>query len=674
MKRKIYILIFSVLFVNQLLFAQSDAGAVLMTVDGKPVTKAEFERIYRKNNSNTSSDIKSLQDYLELFINFKLKVTEAEKQGLDTTKAFINELSGYRKQLAKPYLVDPDVDEKILEEAYNRLKEEIKAAHILLEIKPDANPVDTLAAYNKLLKARERILSGESFEKIAGDISEDKSSAKNGGSLGYFTGFQMVFPFEDAAYKLMPGEVSKPVRTRFGYHLIKVYDKRPARGQVKVAHIMITTPADSSADFQANAKTRIFDIYNKIKSGDDFTKLAQEYSDDKGSAKKGGELPMFGAGRMVTEFEEAAFGLNNIGDVSEPVKTDFGWHILKLIDKKPLGSFEEIKHEVKSKLAKDARGNQSRVALVNKLKKEYSFIESPKVLDEFYTAVDDSVLKGRWNGESARQLKGDMFSFGNKTFTKQDFVSYLVKNKVKTVNTTKKDFLNDMYRKYVEESIINFEEGRLEEKYPEFRFLINEYHDGILLFELTDRMVWSKAVKDTAGLESFYDKNKNNYLWGDRLNTTIYTLSEAVNDSVKFNSKSNVSANNKKAYDKIAKLIEKKYNVLSKDDMINEVTKIIKKTKAEYAFMINDYKYSKGDNAIVDSLGWKPALYTNIYDKGKRLFIYIKSIIPPEVKTLKEAKGLVTADYQSFLEADWIKELRGKYQVTVDKSVLSTIK
>jgi peptidyl-prolyl cis-trans isomerase SurA len=675
MKHRICFLVVSVLLVSQYLIAQgqSEGNAVLMTIDGKPVSKAEFERIYRKNNSNTTTDVKSLHEYLELFINFKLKVTEAEKEGLDTTKAFINELNGYRKQLAKPYLVDPEADDKILHDAYNRMNEEIKASHILIEVKPDASTSDTLAAYNKILKIRDRIIKGESFEKVAEEISEDKSTSKNGGSLGYFTGFQMVFPFEDAAYNLKITEISQPVRTRFGYHLIKVNDRRPARGQVKVAHIMITTPPDSGEDFQAKAKARIFEIYGKIKTGEDFGKLAQEYSDDKGSAKKGGELPLFGAGRMVPEFEEAAFSLKNPGDISEPVKTSFGWHILKLVEKKPIGSLDEIKSEIKSKLAKDIRGNQSRTALVNKLKKEYSFTEIPNPLTDFYTAVDDSVLKGRWNGESAKQLKGNLFSFAGIIITKQDFVSYLVKNKTKTINTSKQDFLNDMYKKFVEESIISYEDNRLEVKYPEFRYLMNEYHDGILLFELTDRMVWSKAVKDTLGLQSFYNKNKNNYMWGERIRTTIYSLSEMKNDTVKA-SKESMENNNIKAFKKIKKLIDKKYGVLSNEAMIKDVNGIIEKNKSNYSFTANDIFYSKGDNSKIDSLGWKPAFYSNIRDKGKILFINIKTTVPPEVKTLKEAKGLVTADYQSYLETEWVKELRNKYKITVDQAVLSTVK
>ncbi|MCX6256317.1 MAG: peptidylprolyl isomerase [Bacteroidia bacterium] len=671
MKGKIYLLIVSLCFFSQCI-AQNNDNAVLLTVDGKPVTKAEFERIYHKNNTNATTDAKSLDDYLDLFINFKLKVTEAMKQGLDTTKSFTNELSGYRKQLAKPYLVDPDADDKILHQAYDRMKEEIKCSHILLEVKPDAKPEDTLAAYNKILKIRDRLIKGEDFEKVAKEVSDDKSVSKNGGNIGYFAGFQMVFPFEDAAYKLNTGEISAPVRTRYGYHLIKLTDRRQARGQVKVGHIMITVPADSSDAFKAKAKARIFEVYDKLKKGGDFAKLALEYSDDKNSAKKGGELPMFGTGRMVPEFEEASFALKNIGDYSEPVKTDFGWHIIRLIDKQPLGSFEDIKHEIKSKLSKDLRGNQSRTSLVNKLKKEYAFTEIPKPLSEFYTAVDDSILKGRWNGESAKNLKGTLFSFAGKTLNKQDFVEYLVKNKTKTVNTSKNDFLNDMYKRFTEETFINYEDSRLEDKYPEFRYLMSEYHDGILLFELTDRMVWSKAVKDSTGLQAFYDKNKNNYKWSDRVNSTIFLISPAKSDTGKI--KTEISKNNAKALDKISKLIEKRYLKDSDDEITKEANNIIIKCKSDYVFTATDYKYSKGDNPKVDSLKWKPGIYPSISDKDKKMYIVIKNSIPPEIKTLKEAKGLVTADYQTFLESEWIKELRTKYKVTVDKSVLSTIK
>ena len=344
---------------------------ILLTIGNKKIPKSEFDNIYNKNNNKDKpSDEKSAAEYLELFINFKLKVTEAEELGLDSTSAFKTELQGYRKQLAQPYLTDNEVTESLIQEAYERMKFDVNASHILLRLDENALPKDTIEVYNKIMKIYDRISKGEDFSQIAKVSSEDPSAKENGGDLGYFTALQMVYPFENLAFNTEVGQVSKPVRTKFGYHLIKVNDKRQARGQVQVAHVMIKLMANASAQDSAASKAKIDEIHSKLKQGADFAELAQNYSDDRGSAKKGGELPPFGTGRMVPEFENVAFGLPNQGDISSPFLTRFGWHIVKKIDKKGLASFDEMKSDLKLKVSKDSRSYKSRVSLVNKIKSE----------------------------------------------------------------------------------------------------------------------------------------------------------------------------------------------------------------------------------------------------------------------------------------------------------------
>ena len=290
MKKYSLILIIFIATILQVAYAQTDNDIVLMTIDNKPVTKAEFIRIYNKNNTNNNViDKKSLEEYLDLFINFKLKVAEAESLGLDTATSFVNELAGYRQQLAKPYLVDKKVDEELMKTAYDRLKYDVKASHILIKIENVLDEKEEAAAYNKALKLRKKILKGSSFESIARKESDDPSAKSNGGSLGYFTGFQMVYPFESAAFNTPVGEISMPVKTRFGYHIIKVFDKRPTVGKVKVAHIMISVKQGSESNEKFDARKRIDAVYAKLLAGEDFAKMAQDFSDDKGSASKGGE-------------------------------------------------------------------------------------------------------------------------------------------------------------------------------------------------------------------------------------------------------------------------------------------------------------------------------------------------------------------------------------------------
>ncbi|MDQ3190706.1 MAG: peptidylprolyl isomerase [Bacteroidota bacterium] len=629
-----------------------DKDPVLMTIGDKQVYLSEFLNIYNKNsNRQTPDDEKALNEYLDLFVNFKLKVREAEALGLDTTSAFKNELAGYRKQLAQPYLTDNSVNDNLLMEAYERHKTEINASHILINLSQTALPKDTLAAYNKILKIRDRILKGEDFAQIAKKVSEDPSAKENGGNLGYFTAMQMVYPFETAAFNTAIGEISMPVRSRFGYHLIKVLDKRPARGQILVAHIMIETPKDGSADAET-AKTKIFEIYKKAKAGDDFAQLSSQYSDDKGSAKKGGELPWFGTGRMVPEFENASFQLEKKGDISEPFQTRFGWHIVKIIDKKEVPSLEEMRAELKSKISKDSRSQLGRVALISGIKKEYDFKENLKNRDELVKFIDKSFFSGEWNAQKAESLNKFLFKIGKNSYTQKDFVAYLDANQSKRPEVDAQIAINTLYTSFVEDNIIAYEESRLEEKYPEFKILMQEYRNGILLFELTDKMVWSKAVNDTVGLEAFYQENKNNFMWNERVKATIYS-----------NADNNIAKQTRKI---VAKSKKKGY---SSDEIVKMVN-----SDSQLSLKAESGKFQKGENEIIDKIKWAPGISEDINKDNRIIFVHVQEKIQPAPKTLKESRGIVTAEYQAYLEKKWIKELKEKYPVQINTEVLSTIK
>jgi peptidyl-prolyl cis-trans isomerase SurA len=630
------------------LMAQTSESPVLMTIAGTPVTKAEFEKVYRKNNTKEGPyDMKDVREYLELYINYKLKVKEAETLQLDTGSTFINELKGYRKQLAQPYLTDKEVTEALIREAYDRMQKDVRASHILLNVAPDALPKDTLAVYNRAMKIRESLLKGADFEKMARDSSNDPSAKENGGDLGYFTGMQMVYPFETAAYNTKPGQISMPVRTRFGYHIIKVHDIRDAAGEIVAAHIMIKLPANASDSAALQAKAKIDEIYGKLKAGEKFEDLAMRFSDDKGSAKNGGQLPPFGTGRMVPEFEKAAFELKNNGDYSAPVKTSYGWHIIKRIERKPLPTFEEKKNELKTLVGRDTRADVSKQSMISRIKKEYSFKEFPKNKEAFINALDTNLLNGEWTPDRVKGMKQTLFTLGNQTYTQEDFARYVNSHQSKKQNTTAKQVGYSLYDQFVEESCIAYEENQLEKKYPDFKSLMQEYRDGILLFDLTDQKVWSKAVKDTAGLIAFYEANKKNYMWDRRCEAIIYTCANAE-----------IASKAKKMLKKGKTMVEV-LSTLNKDSQLNVNTK--------------DGKFVKGENEFIDAIEWKKGLSSDIKKNNSVVFVDVINILEPTHKTLDEARGLITADYQNYLEKEWIRELRAKYDVAVNQEVLNNM-
>jgi peptidyl-prolyl cis-trans isomerase SurA len=626
--------------------------AVLMTIGSSKVTVSEFENVYHKNNTKEgTSDAKSLNDYVELFVNFKLKVKEAEELGLDTAKSFKEELAGYRKQLAQPYLTDKDVNEKLLKETYDRMQEDIHASHILVKVADNALPKDTLEAYNKILKIRARILKGEDFNKVASEkgISDDPSAKDNGGDLGFFTALQMVYPFESAAYSTKVGDVSMPIRTRYGYHIIKVTERRKAQGEVMVAHIMVKTTPNMPKEDSLNAYTKITEIYSKLKADSKFEDLAQEFSDDKSSAKKGGELPWFGTGKMPIEFEKAAFSMVNKGDFSQPMRSKYGWHVIKLIDRRGLATFEDMKNELKAKVTKDSRSQAGRASLIAKVKAEYKFKENAKLVDDFIKVMDSSLFDGRWDIAKAKALNKPMFNLNDKVYSQVEFANYISSHQSKRPKTDVKIVLNQFYKQFVEETAVAYEEARLDQKYPEFKALMQEYRDGILLFELTDQKVWSKAVKDSTGSKAYYEKNKTNFMWDERAEASVYTCAS------------------EKVASQVRGLMKKKK---SEKDILASANK-----DSQLNLQVETRIFNKGENEFVDK-NWNPGTSADIKsEKDKKTIIVVTAkLLMPEPKSYLDSKGMVTADYQNYLEKEWIASLKAKYSVTVDKAVLSTIK
>jgi len=644
--KKVCLIIIS-LAINLNAITQELNDEVLLTIDNKEISKEEFQRIYNKNKTNVSTgEVTSVEEYLELFINFKLKVIEAEKEGFDTLKSFINEFEGYKKQLASPYLVDKETYQKVIDEAYERMQYEVRASHILIRLSADALPEDTLEAYEKAMEIRKRIMLGEPFERVAKGSSADPSVKNNGGDLGYFTVFQMVYPFESAVYDAEIGAITKPVRTRFGYHIVKVTDKRKARGQVKVAHIMLTVPRGTTPDVEKQKKNLINELYHKAKQGEDFAELAKQYSDDKGSARRGGELPWFGAGRMVEEFEKAAFNLKSNGEISQPIRTSFGWHIIKRLDRKDVPTYEEAKDDISRKAAKDKRAELAKMALIDNLKETYNFTEFQENTPVTYDTVENVfVLKKEYLDANSTSEK-PLFKLIEKEYTDKDFKKY-IRNHQGIKELRPFDYLL-FYNNFIDDKILEIEESRLEDKYPDYKYLLKEYYEGMLLFEITDKNVWSQAIEDSIGLQKYFEENRKNYMWGERWKGDIYYCSD------------------EQVYKKVSKIIGKKSfgRKVANEDLLNQFNSETEKLKIESDI------YEQGETEILDYLVWKKGNHRADYK-----FVLINGEkIKPQKKELEECKGIVISDYQDYLDKEWIKSLRDKYNIQVNKSVLSSIK
>jgi len=628
------------------LFAQA-ADPILMTINGKPVLKSEFEYIYNKNNTNNSLDKKTLEEYVDLFVNFKLKVEEAKKQGIDTTASFINELSGYRSQLTKPYLTDSKVDEALLQEAYNRSKEDVEVSHILIRVPQNAVPADTLKAWKEINSIWKR-LQKEEFAKVAKEVSQDQSAEQNGGYIGWISAFRTVYPFETTAYNTEVGTYSKPFRTAFGYHVVKVLGRRNSMGEILVSHIMIFT---SQGDEAANkkAKATIDSIYQRVKAGDDFGALAQKHSQDKGSSVKNGELPWFGTGRMVPEFETAAFALKNTGDISGPIQSAYGWHIIKLLDKKGLAPYDEIKADLERKVKRDERANKGQQSFVATLRKDYNYQVNATSLQEFTKLLGTKTLNDSIFKLEAAKLDKPLLSFASKTYSQADFAKYLKKNS-SSDKTVASDIIAEKLTNFTDTELLAYEDSQLEKKHDDFRFLMQEYHDGILLFEVSNREVWDKASKDTEGLAKYFNENSADYTW----------------EKPHFKGRI-ISCKDQDTFKAAKSIVQKSHN-----DSIDKYLRTRLNDSIQYV-KIDKGLYVQGENKAVDKYIFKTK---EKFEAGKDYpFVFVTGkMLKNKPEDYTDVRGLVTADYQEYLEQEWIKALRAKYSVSVDQNVLKTVK
>ncbi|MCB0477287.1 MAG: peptidylprolyl isomerase [Crocinitomicaceae bacterium] len=647
MKKTILIFGLIVSFVG---FGQKDD--IILTIEGKNITKSEFLEVYLKNNNDPKYDKASLDEYMDLYRKFQLIVTEAERLQMDTIKSLDIELKGYERQLAEQYLTDNNATDALIKEAYDHLKEEVRASHLLKKLGPDASPADTLAVYNQIMKLREEIVTGKrTFEEVCTGVggSEDPSAQANKGDLGFFGAFQMVYPFEKAAFNTKVGDVSMPIRTKFGYHIIKVTDRRPARGTIKVDHIMLMAKKNEKS---AKNERMIQEIYDTIQKGLDFKQAIMLYSEDVQSKKQGGVLPEFGTGsqiRMVPEFEEVAFNLKNDGDISEPFQSDFGWHIVRRISWTPIKPFEVMEREIKLKVSRDSRSEISEASFFNKLKKEYKFKDyASKNLKVFYDSVSKDIFKGNFKKFN---LEKDLVLFkfkGQETpYTQSMFMAYLVNNQDQKEEQDIQVYVNKKYNDVVNYYLEEFEKTQLPRKYPKYNALMKEYREGVLLFELKNRNVWKKAIEDTTGLKNFFEANNANYQWPDRIEAEVY---ECFNPDA-------------------LKQVEE----LLKTDLSAEAIRDSVNAKSQLNVRVNTGKFVVEDKDILKGHNFNKGLNPSYEKDGKYIVVKVLNNIPPGPKELSECRGQVIAAYQEQLEKEWISSLEKKYNVVIHEDVLYSL-
>ncbi|WP_411767978.1 peptidylprolyl isomerase [Winogradskyella sp. A3E31] len=640
MKLKYALLFLSVL---QLSYAQKE-DKVLLTVGDEFIKVSEFLRVYNKNLDLVKDENqKDLENYLDLFINYKLKLAEAKRLRLDTVPKYQREFGNYKNQLVKNYISENKVTDALVEEAYDRMKYDVKAVHVLIKDNPDAQ--DTLKAYNQILKYRDQLIT-EGFDATKKALHDGASVFVE--DLGYFSTFKMVYDFETAAYNTKVGEVSQPFTTQFGYHVVKVLDKRPSRGTVTVGHIMIS---NKQTDSTIIPKERAELIYNKYTSGESFDALAKQFSDDKSSARNGGKLAPFKSGQLSSpEFEDAAFALENSGDVSKPIKTQYGYHIIKLIEKKPIPSFEEVRSNLVSQVQRDSRSKLINSAMVDELRSRYSIEEDKNAKPYFKTIITQDYFMGKLELPQNFNADKSLININGETTAYKDFISHLKSaqrryyNKPISINT----LIENEYKVFIENTILDYRKEHLEEEDEEFAEILKEYRDGLLLFDLMEKEIWNKAAKDTTGLKDYYDTNKSNYI--SKESVAIFMASTP----------DKAQATAVRGLLKSGKTEEEIKTIISKDGKIEVVfTKgVFEKSDEKFP---SDFKFEQGVSEVLN------------HNESFHV-IKVNETIPQKVRPFEEIKGAVINDYQNHLEKQWLETLRNRYTVNVNKKVFESLK
>lgn len=626
---------------------QGQNSPVLFTYGDDSVSLNEFAYVFQKNNpTNTDPSLQDLEDYLQLYINFKLKVAEAEALQIDTLPTVQRDLTNYLDQLYRSYL-DKSILDTLFEEAYARMQYDVRTRHILIAIEPNAPPEDTLMAYKNIMDARQRILKGAAFQQVAAEVSEDKYASKAGGDIGYITGLTLPFyNFENAVYQTPVGSVSLPIRTRMGYHIVQPVEKRPAMGTVTVSHILIRVPAEADQAMTANLKRRADSIYTALIQGASFDSLAVTYSEDLVSKPRGGLMEPFGSGKMIGLFDSTAYHLQ-VDEISRPFRTNYGYHIIRKENQVPIASAEEVRESLQQKLARDNRYEIGRERLENIFRNDLSYLAFPERVDALLPLIDSSLYLADWRNPGLGTIEDKpLFRLGEAAFTMSEFLRFIEIRQVRRRDISKEELLHLYYDSFEQRNTLEYGLGQW---YPEYPLLAQEYHDGILMFALMDKMVWNKAVEDTSGLKAYYEDHTGDHMWNKR----------AVADVFSFTSYEQA--------EKAARKVDK----WGTDKLLKKLNK-----EATITPLVTHQEVTveKGEDEWVDSTGWTPGT-SPVYTTADSTYVVVRiqKILEPMPKSLQDARGAFISDYQMKLEKEWTARLREKYIITVEPSLLTTL-
>jgi len=634
-------------------FIANTQDVILFTLDNQPVMKSEFDRLYFKNNNGKPTDTSYAEEDIQRFVNFKLKVHEAELAGYDTLKQFVQELAGYRKQLARPYLQDRTLIDNLLNIVYYRTTHEINAGHIMIKLSSGAPEGDTLKAYERICSLRDSIKAGASFERLARNESEDQSSAVNEGRLGWFSAFSMILPFENAAYNTKPGNVSEPVRTRYGYHLIKVYAIRPAPGEIKLAHILIRTGSNTNPEEEKRAKERIDSCYILLQQKQPFANIARLYSEDAGSSKSGGQMRWIRSGELPPYIEDAVYALTDSGNYTKPIRSEYGWHIFQLQGNRRIPDFESVKPQLEERIMSDERGKIAERSFIDKLKKTYGFTYFKENALFLADVMDSTVYSGQWDPQVAGELIDPVFIIDTAVYSQMDLAHYIASAPDYLKSLTLNDIVTLKCNEFINMSLVNFEDSKLESKHAEFRDILKEYHDGILFFNIMNDSVWNRYLADTVGFNTFYRQHAQNYKWEIRMEASVY------------------SCKDKSYLSEIKHIVAK--NAVNKWPA-KEIIEKVCGTDTSACITVQDMRFEKNSDQLpVEGIKWKEGFQKTYYDNGNYSVFYINKIIPSTIKKPEECRGQVILDYQNYLDNNWITRLRNKYAVYVNQEAFQLI-
>lgn len=625
--------------------AKKQADPVLLTVDKKPVTAAEFMYLYNKNNKQQTNP-QTIAEYLPMFVDYKLKVAEAESQGLDTTATFLDEYNKFFVELAEPYMRDTTVMGALLEEAYAHQLADVKVKHIMLPL--PTTPEEQKASLAKADSLRNLLLEGKAdWDSVAAKNSIDRGSSQRGGMMGWLPLGVTPWSFEKAAYDTPVGQISQPVNSGFGYHLVMPVDRRPSRGEVLVQHILKLTVRKSPLEAE-QAKAQIDSIYQVLAAGADFDEVASRESED-GSRLKGGRLDWFGTGKMVAEFDSVAFALED-GQLSQPVKTQYGYHIVKRLDHRDVPSFEQSKERLTAAIEGDERSQQPVKVFVDAIVKDFNGKVFQSGLDAVRALV---VANGGYDSVAVQNL-----TVSNIPVYEIDGRQYPVSSVMHMVPVTAATdadnavlLVNSAAESGMRQKAYDLQRQRLMQTNADFRNLINEYRDGILLFDVANANVWDKAAKDTEGLEEFFNANRDKYRWQAPKYKGFIIF--ATNDSV-------ADVARKYADTLVGAMPESQYAAALRAKFGRDI-KVERVLAAKGDNPISDYLVFDGPRPADDTLRWKS-------------FFAFGGHIAGQPENAADVRGQVTTDYQNALEKQWVADLRARHKVKINKKVLESLK